>query len=180
MPRTHRPEHGCRLRCWPPQHRRQGPGGVAGHRPPRRYPRAGIGQVVTQFGCKSPTFAMIELPANLHWYRGARRPGADVRRVPDKLGVVAAGAIFNQPGAHRRSPWFKVASVLRLNTIGEARETVRAWAEASWDSPRLKPRPGPDGRRQVRGHAGRQPVRRTEVTAPPPPLLIFPRPRVFG
>lgn len=92
-----------------------------------------IGQVVTQFGCKSTTFAMIELPANLIGI-GALDDRALMCVDADKLGVVAAGAIFNQPGAHRRSPWFKVASVLKLNTIGEARETVRAWAEASWDS----------------------------------------------
>ena len=35
-----------------------------------------------------------------------------------KLDIVRAGAVFNQPGTHRRSPWFMAASALKLNDIG--------------------------------------------------------------
>jgi hypothetical protein len=44
-----------------------------------------------------------------------------------------ACALFNSHGQHRNSPWFKAASVLRLNTIAGAREKIRAWAQAAWD-----------------------------------------------
>jgi hypothetical protein len=37
-------------------------------------------------------------------------------------------------GTHRASPWFKLAPTLRLCTIEEAREKMRAWAEAAWET----------------------------------------------
>jgi hypothetical protein len=92
-----------------------------------------IGAVVTQFGCKSPTFSLVELPANLSGI-GALDDRALMCVDGRKLDIVRAGAVFNQPGTHRRSPWFMAASALKLNSIGEARETIRAWAEKAWDA----------------------------------------------
>ena len=35
-------------------------------------------------------------------------------------------------GQHRQSHWFRGAGMLKLNSIDEGRERVRAWAEAMW------------------------------------------------
>ena len=92
-----------------------------------------VAAVVTQFGGKSLTFGLIELPNNLG---GTGRLDDRALMAVDhqKLDITRASAIFNQPGTHRRSPWFLAAAALKLNTIGEARETIRAWAEQAWDA----------------------------------------------
>ena len=92
-----------------------------------------VGRVVAQFGCKSLTFGMVELPGNLSGI-GALDDRALMCVDNSKLGIVAAGALFSQPGSHRRSPGAMAASALKLNDIATARETIRAWAEASWDA----------------------------------------------
>jgi hypothetical protein len=92
-----------------------------------------IGAVVRQFGCKSITFSLVALPANLS---GAGGFTDDALMCVDhnKLGIVRASSVFSQPGTHRRSPWFRIASALTLNDIATARETVRAWAETTWEA----------------------------------------------
>ena len=44
----------------------------------------------------------------------------------------ADSAAFRGTGTHRASPWFRVP--LRLNTVAEAVERYRVWAEAQWDA----------------------------------------------
>ena len=92
-----------------------------------------VAAVVTQFGGKSLTFGLIELPNSLG---GTRRLDDRALMAVDhqKLDITRASAIFNQPGTHRPLDWFLAAAALKLNTIGEARETIRAWAEQAWDA----------------------------------------------
>ena len=137
-----------------------------------------VAAVVTQFGGKSLTFGLIELPNSLG---GTGRLDDRALMAVDhqKLDITRASAIFNQPGTHRPS-----------TTPGGSRAETQHHRRGPRNDPGvgragmgragLQPRPGPDGRRQVHRDADPEPVRRTEVTAPPPPLLIFPRPRVFG
>lgn len=92
-----------------------------------------IGAVVRQFGCKSLTFSLVQLPTNLS---GAGGFTDDALMCVDhnKLGIARASGVFNQPGTHRRSPWFRTAAALKLNDIATAREAIRSWAEQAWDS----------------------------------------------
>jgi hypothetical protein len=92
-----------------------------------------IGAVVRQFGCKSITFSLVTLPANLSG-GGGFTDDALMCVDHDRFDIVRASGVFNQPGTHRRSPWFRIAAALKLNDIATAREAIRAWAEKAWDA----------------------------------------------
>ena len=91
-----------------------------------------IGTLVASFGAKSPTFSLIELPAQL----GGTGFLSDyaLMCVVGQYGIEEPSAVFNQPGLHRRSPWYQAASTLQLNTIEQAREKLRVWSEAAWNA----------------------------------------------
>ena len=57
--------------------------------------------------------------------------------VDPECGLERGCQLFLQHGAHRNSPWFTGASVLKLNSIVETREKIRAWAEVAWDAMNL-------------------------------------------
>lgn len=91
-----------------------------------------IAAVVTQFGSKSLTFPLIQLPVQVG-------PTAWVNDfallcVDSKYDIQQSSVAFSRPGTGRTSPWFLAASTLKLNHLDEARESVRRWAEASWNS----------------------------------------------
>jgi hypothetical protein len=48
-------------------------------------------------------------------------------------GIERPSAVFNTPGVHRRSPWYRAASILQLNSIEQARQKLRACSEAAWN-----------------------------------------------
>jgi len=86
-----------------------------------------LSTVVVQFGMRSITFPQIERPANLEtaWI-------GDVALMCTEGDLRHASSVFrerpgNDPGS---SPWMRVAP--RLNSIGEVRERVRAFAEGAW------------------------------------------------
>ncbi|RFZ49347.1 hypothetical protein MSS2_04244 [Mycobacterium marinum] len=90
-----------------------------------------ISSAVTHFGPQSTTFPLMELPGTV---------GSDVAFINNngtlcvdpEYGIARGSELFQNHGTHRNSPWFKGASVLKLNTIAEAREKIRAWAESAW------------------------------------------------
>jgi hypothetical protein len=93
---------------------------------------AKISAVVGQFGPMSTTWKLVDRPANI--------PGAEfldnngVLCVAPEYDLVQACKAFRLVhGGHRNSAWFKLAPVLKLCTIAEAREKVRAWSEIGWD-----------------------------------------------
>jgi hypothetical protein len=52
----------------------------------------------------------------------------------DGLDLESDSRAFRQfDRGHRTSPWFRIP--LRLNTVAEARERYRRWAEVRWDAP---------------------------------------------
>jgi hypothetical protein len=88
--------------------------------------------LAVQFGPKSQTFPLIELPQQA----GSVGFMSDVAVmcVHPRYSLVQASAAFSQPGTHRQSPLFRCAGQLNLNSVQMAAETVRAWAEQSWES----------------------------------------------
>ncbi|MEW5808566.1 MAG: hypothetical protein AB1925_03855 [Actinomycetota bacterium] len=91
-----------------------------------------VSTIASHFGPHSTSFPLLEIPANVGNLGFINNNG--VMCVDAKYGLDQACRLFQNHGNHRNSPWFRGASVLRLNTIAEAREKIRAWAEASWDS----------------------------------------------
>lgn len=90
-----------------------------------------IGSAVSQFGPLSTTFPLIEKPTNFPFLADNR---ALMCVSPEMDLMLSCQAFTSINGPHRHSPWFKLASVLKLNTIAEARERVRATAESAWDA----------------------------------------------
>ena len=91
-----------------------------------------IAGVVTSFGSKSLTFPLIELPVQLGgvaWVNDSALLCVDA-----KYDIQQSSAAFSRGGVGRQSPWFLAAATLKLNRLDEARESVRRWAEATWES----------------------------------------------
>jgi hypothetical protein len=101
-----------------------------------------ISSAVAHFGPHSTSFPLSEVPANISSGTGFINNNG-VMCVDPHFDLTRACTLFLKHGEHRNSPWFKGASVLKLNTIGEAREKIRAWAESAWDGMNLN---------QGRGH----------------------------
>jgi hypothetical protein len=91
-----------------------------------------IGSAVAQFGPHSTSFPLCEGPPVAGAGTGFMN-SVGVMCVDAQWGLVRGCELFMKHGNHRNSPWFRGASVLKLNTIAEAREKIRAWAESSWD-----------------------------------------------
>lgn len=94
-----------------------------------------IGAVVCAFGPNSGTWPMMDVPVTLSG-AGGLHDAALMCCDPSKYDVMAASAMFRQPGqaTHRHSPWFRASPILRLNTIAEAAETLRQWCERAWEA----------------------------------------------
>jgi hypothetical protein len=86
-----------------------------------------IGLVASLFGPRSQKFALVEEYAL-----------ADNFRLHDRALFCADGdleadsKVFNGPGVHRASPWFRIGR-LRLHSVESARERYRIYAEAEWN-----------------------------------------------
>lgn len=91
-----------------------------------------VSSVVGNFGPHSNSFPLLEVPANLTNVGFINNIGTLC--VDPQWDLGRACALFQKFGSHRNSPWFRGASMLRLNSIAEAREKIRAWAESSWDA----------------------------------------------
>jgi hypothetical protein len=119
---------------------------------------------VIQFGAKSTSFLLIELPANLHGTAGIHDLASLCTGPQHDL--AAASAVFHPPGSHRNAPWFLAAPALRLSSIAEAREKARAWSEAAWDALELN-----RGRGRFEPQKGfiPMPVKNPYAAAQPPP-----------
>jgi hypothetical protein len=89
--------------------------------------------VVAHFGPHSTSFPLSEVPANISAGTGFIN-NVGILCVDPQFGLERACSLFTQWGSHRNSPWFRSASVLRLNSIAESREKIRAWAEAVWNA----------------------------------------------
>jgi hypothetical protein len=88
-----------------------------------------IGGIAAQFGPRNGNFPLIEEYTAGDGFRLEDRAiwCADV---PDLESD--SRAFRHSDRGHRTSPWFRIP--LRLNTVAEAREPDRRWAEASWDA----------------------------------------------
>jgi hypothetical protein len=90
----------------------------------------GIGYVVTQFG----PLGQLEMVQAADPILGVQLAPEAVMFGGPNLDVVDATHAFRKPGMHRASPWFATSYALRLNTIAEARERVRAIGEVAFDA----------------------------------------------
>jgi hypothetical protein len=94
-----------------------------------------IAAVVCQFGAKSTTFPQIVLAVQAGGDTGPLDDRALLCVDSARLAFGQASAVFARPdGPHRRSAWFLLAGALKLNSIDECRETMRAWAEQAWEA----------------------------------------------
>lgn len=91
-----------------------------------------ISSAVTHFGPHSTSFPLSEIPGNISSGTGFINNNG-VMCVDPQWGLERGCQLFLNHGTHRNSPWFKGASMIRLNSIAEAREKIRAWSEAAWD-----------------------------------------------
>lgn len=91
-----------------------------------------ISTVVGHFGPHSTSFPLSEIPTITSGGGFINNNG--VMCVDPQWGLVRGCQLFIKHGTHRNSPWFKGASVLKLNSIAETREKIRAWAETSWEA----------------------------------------------
>ena len=92
-----------------------------------------ISSAIGHFGPHSTSFPMSEIPVNIST-GSAFINNLGVLCVDAQLGLERGCSLFLSWGNHRNSPWFKGASALKLNTIAETREKIRAWAESAWDA----------------------------------------------
>jgi len=92
-----------------------------------------ISSVVAHFGPHSTSFPLSEMPANISAHMGFVNNNG-VMCVSPEWGLERGCQLFLNHGSHRNSPWFRGAAVLKLNTIAETREKIRAWAEVAWDA----------------------------------------------
>lgn len=92
-----------------------------------------IGSAVGHFGPHSTSFPLSEVPASTSTPTGFLN-NVGVLCVDPQWGLERGCRLFMNHGTHRGSPWFKGASMLKLNSIAEVREKVRSWAEAQWDA----------------------------------------------
>jgi hypothetical protein len=102
-----------------------------------------VGSVAAAFGPRNGNFPLIAeyaLGAGFRLDDGAIwcTHGSDLE---------ADSTTFRQPDrGHRTSPWYRIP--LRLNTVSEAKERYRVWAESQWDAThytRTIQRQTPDG-----------------------------------
>ena len=87
-----------------------------------------IGRIPAQFGCRTGNFPQFEAFALGDGFRLEGR-AIFCANGPNEQ---ADSAAFRGTGTHRASPWFRMP--LRLNTVAQAVECYRVWAEASWDA----------------------------------------------
>ena len=92
-----------------------------------------ISSAVGHFGPHSTSFPLSEVPANISSGSGFINNNG-VLCIDATLSLEQACSLFASWGTHRNSPYCRAASALRLNSIAESREKIRAWAEASWDA----------------------------------------------
>ena len=86
------------------------------------------GYVNAQFGPRTAQFALITE------YGLAENARLHDRALFCTRGPLVAHSFeFNIPGVHRGSPWFRVAP-LHLNSVAEATERYREFADAAWEA----------------------------------------------
>lgn len=91
-----------------------------------------VSSAVTHFGPQSTTFPLSEVPGTMGSIAAFINNNGTMC-VDPQWGLERACELFQNYGTHRNSPWFRGASVLKLNNIADAREKIRAWAESAWD-----------------------------------------------
>ncbi|MCV7428061.1 hypothetical protein [Mycobacterium montefiorense] len=92
-----------------------------------------ISSAVSHFGPHSTSFPLSEVPGNTGAHAGFVNNNG-VMCVDPQWSLVHGCELFSGYGSHRNSPWFKGASVLKLNSVAETREKIRAWAESAWEA----------------------------------------------
>ncbi|HEX3283627.1 MAG TPA: hypothetical protein VHT50_02940 [Mycobacterium sp.] len=89
--------------------------------------------MVGQFGPMSTTWKLIDQPVNLPGSGFLDNNGLLCTK-PEYDLEQACAAFRRVHGTHRNSPWFRLAPVLKLCSVDDAAERVRAWSEKVWES----------------------------------------------